>query len=85
MFDFMINHISRESIMYQDFKEKHDRSEYKDFFIRWEKFWQEAGQKRPTQADIDLIYKRKDRAPIQEIDFADGKKNIFGTLSVMNK
>lgn len=82
MFDFMINHISRESVMYQDFKEKHDRSEYKDFFIRWEKFWQKAGQKRPTQADIDLIYKRKDRAPIQEIDFADGKKehlwNTFG-------
>ncbi|CAH1855231.1 sucrose phosphorylase [Convivina intestini] len=82
MFDFMINHISRESVMYQDFKAKHDDSEYQDFFIRWEKFWQAAGPNRPTQADVDLIYKRKDKAPIQEIDFADGSKehlwNTFG-------
>ncbi|MDF7637282.1 sucrose phosphorylase [Leuconostocaceae bacterium ESL0958] len=82
MFDFMINHISRESIMYQDFQQKHDESEYKDFFIRWEKFWEQAGPNRPTQADIDLIYKRKDKAPIQAITFADGQTehlwNTFG-------
>lgn len=64
MFDFMINHISRESEMYQDFKVNHDQSKYRDFFIRWEKFWQQAGPDRPTQADIDLIYKRKDKVPI---------------------
>ncbi|MCV3297162.1 MAG: sucrose phosphorylase [Oenococcus sp.] len=79
MFDFMINHISRESVMYQDFKAKKDASVYRDFFIRWEKFWPQG---RPTQADIDLIYKRKDRAPIQEITFADGSQehlwNTFG-------
>ncbi|MCT4396430.1 sucrose phosphorylase [Periweissella beninensis] len=81
MFDFMINHISRESVMYQDFKAKHDASEYKDFFIRWEKFWQEAGENRPTQADVDLIYKRKDRAPIQPITFADGTtENLWNTF-----
>lgn len=82
MFDFMINHISTKSKMYQDFKEKHDDSKYRDFFIRWEKFWDEAGDNRPTQADIDLIYKRKDRAPIQEIAFNDGTTehlwNTFG-------
>ncbi|MHA5187189.1 sucrose phosphorylase [Oenococcus oeni] len=79
MFDFMINHISRESIMYQDFKEKKDASSYKDFFIRWKKFWPKG---RPTKADIDLIYKRKDKAPIQGITFADGSQehlwNTFG-------
>ena len=82
MFDFMINHISRESEMYQDFKANHDQSKYRDFFIRWEKFWQQVGPDRPTQADIDLIYKRKDKAPIQEITFADGTTehlwNTFG-------
>ncbi|ETI98803.1 MAG: hypothetical protein Q611_LSC00338G0001, partial [Leuconostoc sp. DORA_2] len=81
-FDFMINHISRESEMYQDFKANHDQSKYRDFFIRWEKFWQQVGPDRPTQADIDLIYKRKDKAPIQEITFADGTTehlwNTFG-------
>ncbi|MDN6968123.1 sucrose phosphorylase [Oenococcus sp. UCMA 17063] len=79
MFDFMINHISRESTMYKDFKAKKDASKYKDFFIRWEEFWPKG---RPTKADVDLIYKRKDKAPIQEITFADGSKehlwNTFG-------
>lgn len=79
MFDFMINHISRESVMYQDFKDKKDDSKYNDFFIRWEKFWPKG---RPTQADVDLIYKRKDKAPIQEITFKNGSQehlwNTFG-------
>ena len=82
MFDFMINHISKKSVMYQDFKKNHDASKYSDFFIRWEKFWEAAGKGRPTQKDIDMIYKRKDRAPEQEIEFDDGTKehlwNTFG-------
>ncbi|WP_307976583.1 sucrose phosphorylase [uncultured Streptococcus sp.] len=79
MFDFMINHISRQSKYYKDFQEKKDASEYAGLFLRWEKFWPEN---RPTQADVDLIYKRKDKAPMQEIVFADGSKghlwNTFG-------
>ncbi|MGT2910629.1 sucrose phosphorylase [Streptococcus cameli] len=79
MFDFMINHISRQSKYYKDFQEKKDDSAYADLFLRWEKFWPEN---RPTQEDIDLIYKRKDKAPMQEIVFADGSKehlwNTFG-------
>lgn len=79
MFDFMINHISRQSKYYQDYQEKHDDSAYKDLFLNWDKFWPEN---RPTQGDVDLIYKRKDRAPKQEIIFADGSKeylwNTFG-------
>lgn len=81
MFDFMINHISRESVMYQDFKKNHDESKYKDFFIRWEKFWAKAGENRPTQSDVDLIYKRKDKAPTQEITFDDGTtENLWNTF-----
>lgn len=79
MFDFMINHISRQSKYYKDYQEKHDDSVYKDLFLNWDKFWPEN---RPTQADVDLIYKRKDRAPKQEIIFADGSTehlwNTFG-------
>ena len=81
MFDFMINHISRKSIMYKDFKKNKDNSAYKDVFFRWEKFWAQAGENRPTKADVDLIYKRKDKAPIQEIEFADGsKENLWNTF-----
>lgn len=79
MFDFMINHISRESEYYQDFKARHNDSPYKEMFIQVHEFFPEG---RPTQADIDLIYKRKDKAPFQELVFADGEKtqvwNTFG-------
>ncbi|MCT2872370.1 sucrose phosphorylase [Limosilactobacillus fermentum] len=82
MFDFMINHISKKSVMYQDFKKNHDDSKYNDFFIRWEKFWAAAGSDRPTKEDVDLIYKRKDKAPMQEIKFDNGSVehlwNTFG-------
>lgn len=74
MFDFMINHISCQSKYYKDFQEKKDASAYADLFLRWEKFWPEN---RPTQADIDLICKRKDKAPMQEIIFADGSKEYL--------
>jgi len=79
MFDFMINHISRESIFFQDFKKHHNQSKYKDMFIRIHEFFPEG---RPTQADIDLIYKRKDKAPFQTVEFSDGSSeqvwNTFG-------
>lgn len=79
MFDFMINHISRESFFFQDFKQKHDGSKYNEMFIRIKQFFPEN---RPTVKDIDLIYKRKDKAPFQEVHFADGSTeevwNTFG-------
>ncbi|AYJ01440.1 sucrose phosphorylase [Candidatus Phytoplasma ziziphi] len=82
MFDFMINHISRESVMYKDFQENHDNSKYNNFFIRWEKFWAQKEDKKPTPEDIDLIYKRKNKAPIHSITFKDGTEeklwNTFG-------
>lgn len=75
----MINHISRHSKYYEDFQQKKDKSKYADLFLSWDKFWPQG---RPTKADVDLIYKRKDKAPYQEITFADGSKeklwNTFG-------
>ena len=79
MLDFMINHISKHSEYYKDFQKNGENSKYKDLFLDWTKFWPEG---RPTKADIDQIYKRKDKAPYQEITFADGRKsklwNTFG-------
>jgi len=69
MFDFMINHISRQSPYFQDFLEKKDASEYADLFIRYKDFWPNG---EPTQEDVDLIYKRKPRAPYVEVTFKDG-------------
>lgn len=69
MYDFMINHISRKSPYFQDFLEKKDASDYADLFIRYNNFWP-GGE--PTEEDIDLIYKRKPRAPYVEVTFKDG-------------
>lgn len=71
MFDFMINHISRQSPYFQDFLAKKDQSEFADFFIRYKDFWAKEGG-FPTQEQVDAIYKRKPRAPYVEAQFADG-------------
>lgn len=69
MFDFMINHISRQSDFYKDFQKNKDNSKYKDFFIRYKDFWENG---EPTEEEVDKIYKRKPRAPYIEIEFNDG-------------
>lgn len=69
MFDFMVNHISKQSPYFQDFLAKKEDSAYKDFFIRYKEFWI-GGE--PTQEQVDLIYKRKPRAPYVDAEFVDG-------------
>lgn len=69
MFDFMVNHISQESEQFRDFVAHKDDSPYRDFFIRYRDFW-EGGE--PTPEQVDLIYKRKPRAPYIDVTFADG-------------
>ncbi|MFU0827668.1 MAG: Sucrose phosphorylase [Lachnoclostridium sp.] len=71
MFDFMINHISAQSEYYKDFLDKKDESEYKDLFLRYKNFWENG---EPTKEEIDLIYKRKPRAPYVEATFRDGSR-----------
>lgn len=71
MFDFMINHLSRQSKQFKDFLLKKETSQYRDLFIDYDDFWPDG---RPTQQDIDSIYKRKDREPYIDVEFADGSK-----------
>ncbi|WP_338218093.1 sucrose phosphorylase [Lacticaseibacillus salsurivasis] len=79
MVDLMINHLSRQSAEFQDYLQHHDQSDYAGMFLNWDKFWP---ANRPTQADVDLIYKRKDKAPYQEITFADGNQSkVWNTFS----
>ncbi|MBS7175851.1 MAG: sucrose phosphorylase [Clostridiales bacterium] len=69
MFDFMVNHISKQSEYFKDFQQKKDASKYKDLFIRYKDFWENG---EPTQEQVDKIYKRKPRAPYIDVEFADG-------------
>lgn len=79
MADFMINHVSRKSEYFEDFIKKHDLSRYNDMFLRYKNFWP-AGE--PADKDINLIYKRKPRAPYVEAEFNDGtKEKVWCTFS----
>lgn len=69
MFDYMINHISAQSEYYKDFLANKDSSKYKDLFIRYKDFWENG---EPTEKKVDVIYKRKPRAPYVDAQFADG-------------
>lgn len=69
MFDYMLNHISAKSPYYLDFLEKKDESEYRDLFIRYKDFWDNG---EPTEEEVDIIYKRKPRAPYVVAKFKDG-------------
>jgi sucrose phosphorylase len=72
MFDFMINHISRSSVYFQDFLKKKKASSYYDLFIKLSAFYE--GQS-PSEDEIELIYKRKPKAPFQDVTFTDGSKD----------
>ncbi|MBD5459554.1 MAG: sucrose phosphorylase [Lachnospiraceae bacterium] len=79
MFDFMVNHLSRQSEEFQDYVKNHDSSAYRDMFIRFREFWPGGA---PTQEQIDLLNKRKSQAPCEHITFADGTcEDIWCTFS----
>ncbi len=72
MFDFMINHISKSSEYFKDFARYKEESEYYDLFIKYSDFWANGG---PTEEQVELIYKRKPKAPYVDVTFADGSKD----------
>lgn len=79
MFDFMINHISKESAYFQDFLHHHDDSKYAEMFIQVQNFF---GSDGPTEEEVAAIYKRKSKPPFQMVHFDDGSNglvwNTFG-------
>ena len=79
MYDYMINHVSAHSPEYLDYLEKKDGSEYRDFFIRFQDFWENGC---PTQEQLEKIYKRKTGGPSVKAEFADGSSElIWSTFS----
>ena len=58
-YDFMVNHISRQSAYFQDFLKKGRASEYADMFIPIDKLWPDGD---PPQEEIDTIFLRRTEA-----------------------
>ncbi|MDE7436027.1 MAG: glycosidase [Lachnospiraceae bacterium] len=78
--DFVLNHASVQSPQFQDLLERGDRSEYKDFFINWNAFWDgcgsmtEEGYIMPRQEYLDQMFFRKPGLPLLMVEFADGSR-----------
>ena len=69
--DFMVNHISRQSLFFQDYIERGARSEYADMFLSFSKFSPDG---EIPEEDLAKVYTRKPRPPYTVIERADGSK-----------
>ena len=78
--DFILNHASVLSPQFQDILHKGDASEYRDFFIDWNKFWEgygtmtEDGYVQPDPELIKNMFFRKPGLPILMVRFPDGRE-----------
>ena len=78
--DFVLNHASVMSPQFQDLLAKGEQSEYLDFFIDWNKFWDgcgemsEGGYIQPDPRYIESMFFRKPGLPILMVRFPDGRE-----------
>lgn len=78
--DFILNHTSVLSKEFQDILEKGQESEYADFFIHWNRFWEGYGQMNedgyivPEQKYIKDMFFRKEGLPILMVRMPDGSE-----------
>lgn len=70
-YDFMVNHISRQSVYFQDYIEKGINSEYADMFLSFNKISPNGEINDETLAKV---YTRKPRPPYTMIQRADGSR-----------
>lgn len=77
--DFILNHASVLSEQFQDILKNGEKSEYKDFFIDWNQFWDGHGQMtadgyiQPDEELIKNMFFRKPGLPILMVRFPDGR------------
>jgi sucrose 6(F)-phosphate phosphorylase len=64
LLDVMINHISRQSLEFQDFQRFGRRSPYADLFITLDKIWPDGD---PPARDVAQIFLRKPDAPFSTV------------------
>ena len=78
MVDFMVNHISRQSVYFQDYLKRGNESQYADMFLSFHKL---APEGNVSEEDLAKVYTRKPRPPYSIIERADGtKEKIWSTF-----
>lgn len=77
-FDLVLNHLSVGSPQFQDMLLHGNESEFKDFFIDWNEFWQGNGEMGddgymiPSEEHLSKLFMRKPGLPILKVRFPDG-------------
>lgn len=78
--DFVLNHASVMSPQFQDLLAKGEKSQYRDFFIDWNQFWEGCGEMtgdgyiQPDPKYIEKMFFRKPGLPILMVRFPDGRE-----------
>ena len=81
--DLVLNHLSVNSPQFRDLLNRGDQSEYIDFFIDWNKFWQGRGTIDregciiPHSRHLDALFMRKPELPVMKVRFPDGSDRFF--------
>ncbi|WP_068783486.1 sucrose phosphorylase [Paenibacillus phocaensis] len=76
LIDLMVNHISRQSLYFQDFLKQGRQSPHADLFITLEKLWEDG---EPVQEDIDRMFLRRPKPFSTYTIEADGKQERVWT------
>ncbi len=82
-FDLVLNHLSVGSPQFQDMVTKGERSEFTDFFIDWNAFWDGEGELHPdgyvvpSPGHLAKLFMRKPGLPILRVRFPDGSDRFY--------
>ncbi|MET0065313.1 MAG: glycosidase [Candidatus Thiodiazotropha sp.] len=82
-FDLVLNHLSVRSPQFMDMLEKGDQSEFRDFFIDWNQFWEgegkmcDEGYVVPNESHLNQLFMRKPGLPILFVRFPDGSERPY--------
>lgn len=81
--DLVANHLSVASPQFRDLLARGDASDYRDFFIDWNDFWQghgamsDAGHVVPEDGLLQKLFMRKPGLPILKVHFPDGSARPY--------
>lgn len=82
-FDMVLNHLSVGSTQFKDLLEKGEQSEFKEFFIDWNEFWRNEGERDkegiiiPKEEHLERLFMRKPGLPILKIKFPDDTYKFY--------
>jgi sucrose phosphorylase len=75
LLDLMVNHMSSNSMYFQDFLKNGSKSEYADMFLSVKKIWPDG---KPKKEDLDKIFLRR-TVPFSDFSVGNGEKQTLWT------